>query len=127
MTIAIEKFKNAIGVEDFKSINYEQAESLLCLLTPNTKRRDLGLLCIEKMAEFWKPKDRQHYSRSLGSFDAAYLIADYWLYSPKEEIPSLVKAYKPYINGDLSHDNLVSSIVYVFCIFVDNCSFKCLY
>lgn len=112
MTIAIEKFKNAIGVEDFKSINYEQAESLLCLLTPNTKRRDLGLLCIEKMAEFWKPKDRQHYSRSLGSFDAAYLIADYWLYSPKEEIPSLVKAYKPYINGDLSHDNLVSSIVY---------------
>lgn len=112
MTIAIEKFKNAIGVEDYKYINYEQAESLLCLLTPNTIRRDLGLLCIEKMAEFWKPKDRHHNSRSLGSFDAAYLIADYWLYSPKEEIPSLVKAYKPYINGDLSHDNLVSSIVY---------------
>lgn len=112
MAMVINKFKKAICVEDFKCIDYELAESLLCLLSSNTTRRDLGLLCIEKMAEFWKPKDKHHYSRPLGSFDAAYLVADYWLYSPKEEIPSLVKAYKPYINGDISHDNLVSSIVY---------------
>ena len=112
MTIALEKFKDAISVRDFECINFEQAESLLCLLTSNTTRRELGLLCIEKMAEFWKPKDGHSYLSSLGSFDAAYLIADYWLNAPKKEISSLVKAYKPYINGDLSHDNLVSSIVY---------------
>lgn len=112
MTLALEKFKEAICVENYESINFEQAESLLCLLTSNTTRRDLGLLCVEKMAEFWKPTDWLHHSRPSGSFDAAYLIADYWLYADKEEIASLVKAYKPYINGDLSHDNLVSSIVY---------------
>ena len=108
----INEYKSEIGVEDISSIDKNQAESLLCLLTSRTNRRDLGQICMDKVSEFWKPLVNRRYQQIEGNLYITGLLSDYWLEYSCTDIPLLVSPFKPYINGDLRNDNFISSLVY---------------
>lgn len=112
MDKVFKKYMQTIEVENVETINKEQAESLLCILSSNTTRRELGILCMNKIADYWKPKDTNKYHYTVGNFELAFLISDYWIHAPVEEVALLVKPFKPYINGDMRYDNLISLLVY---------------
>lgn len=112
MSRVLDKYKESISVKDFSEMTMQQAESLLCLLSSKNNVRDNGFLCMQKIAEFWKPEDRRHHSHIKGNFYAAYLIAEYILSAPETEVKELIKPFKPYINAYMNYDNLIAAFVY---------------
>lgn len=113
MDDALNLIKEQIEDKDFYKMSPEQANTLLCLLTSKTKYRDLGKICILKIAELWEPKSYH------GMLDRTYhdsnLVARYVLSAPKEEVESLIEPYSKLIDTEHDYETLLSSIL-VYCV-----------
>ncbi|MCD8288815.1 MAG: sigma 54-interacting transcriptional regulator [Prevotella sp.] len=111
MRETLAKYQQKLQHGDFDTMNSEQALTVLSLLTTTPKNRELGNCCIEKMAALWKPNENNHYRRVRTTHIDAYVVAEYILRSPKDEVKCLISFYVPFIKGDSDYESFLSAFV----------------
>ncbi len=109
MDRALELTKNKLPQGDFPLMDEYQADTVLCLLTYKTEKRELGRLCIEKLSNRWRKKEERfvvdHKSHEADN------IAMYILNSPREEVRLLVAPYVKLIGNDDYDEPLMTSLL----------------
>ena len=110
MENSLEKLRLGLPKEDFALMDENQAGTVLCLLTHETEKRNLGRICIERMSYKWQIKD-DHANFFVQKGHEARQIAMYLLYAPKEEVPSLIAPYVNLVGRDNYDEPLMTSLL----------------
>ena len=109
MEKALVMLRNTLTDGDYTLMDEYQADSVLCLLTYNTDKRDLGKMCVEKLSRRWVKKG-ERYSYESKSHEAQN-VAMYLLFSPVEEVSSLVAPYVPLVGQDDYDEPLMTNLL----------------
>ena len=109
MEEALDIIQTKLPERDLSLMNDNLADTVLCLLTYKTERRDIGLICIEKLSYLWKKKEEgQHF---FYKNHVAECIAMYVLHAPKEEVLQLVAPFVKLVGSDRNEEPLVTSFL----------------
>lgn len=109
MEKALEMLRNTLTDGDYTLMDEYQADSVLCLLTYKTDKRDLGKICVEKLSRRWVKKG-ERYSYESKSHEAQN-VAMYMLFAPIEEVSSLVAPYVPLVGQDDYDEPLMTRLL----------------
>ena len=109
MAKALAKVRKELPENDFTLMDELQADSVLCLLTYATDKRELGRICVEKLSRIWVKKDESY--SFVNKCHKAQNVAMYMLYAPLDEVSSLVAPYVPLIGQDDYDEPLMTSLL----------------
>lgn len=113
MEDALNSIRERIADKDFNKMDADQANAVLCLLTPKTEYRILGKTCILKIAKLWEPKP--HHDMLDRTYQDSGLVARYVLNAPKEEVESLIEPYVNLLDTEHDYETLLTSIL-IYCV-----------
>ncbi len=111
MNETLAKYQQKLPDGDFNAMDSDQAVTVLSLLTVTPKDRRLGNLCIEKISALWRPNEHSHYRHVEATFLDSYIVAEYILRSPANEVRQLIAPFLPYIKGHLDYDSFIPAFV----------------
>jgi hypothetical protein len=96
-----------------ESLNYEDAETVLCLLSVYPVTDDLlhiADVCLERVSHIWDLNDKRKNLYVGHRYSCSYVVARIVLSAPKEEISRLLTYFERYLNTDY-HDTFLMSFV----------------
>lgn len=109
MESSLEKLRSVLPEADYDLMNEEQADAILCLLTHETEKRNLGNMCVEKLSNKWRTKDYNNIFKDKSH--VAEQIAMYMLFAPKEDVPFLIAPYIKLIGRDNYDEPLMTKLL----------------
>ena len=96
-----------------ESLNYEDAETVLCLLSVYPAAAGLqhiADICLERVSHIWDLNDKRKNLYVGQRHSCSYVVARMVLSAPKEEISRLLTYYERFLNTDY-HDTFLMSFV----------------
>ena len=109
MENALSLIQDDIVDRDFNKMNENQATAVLCLLTPNTKMRELVTSCLTKLSNLWEPKP--HHDVLDRTYHDSDLVARFILNAPQEEVKKMITPFARLLDTEHDYETLLSSIL----------------
>ena len=109
MEDALNCIREGIADKDFYKMNTNQANAVLCLITPQTEFRNLLRTCIHMIAQLWEPKP--HHDILDRTYQDSNLVARFVLNAPKQEVAELIAPYTDLMDTEHDYETLLSSIL----------------
>ena len=109
MEDALNCIREGIADKDFNKMNTNQANAVLCLITPQTEFRNLLRTCIHIIAQLWEPKP--HHDILDRTYQDSNLVARFVLNAPKQEVAELIAPYTDLMDTEHDYETLLSSIL----------------
>lgn len=95
------------------SLQYEDAEALLCLLAMYPRNKDIRYIadvCLERVSHIWDLNDKRKNIYFGNRHSGSYVVARIILCAENEEIPRLLAFFTRYLNTDI-HDTFLMSFI----------------
>lgn len=109
-----EYIENKAKSGEIEALLYEDAESLLCLLSvypKSEKLKHIADVSLERVSHIWDLNDKRKNLYIGQRHSSSYMVARILLSASNEEIPRLLTYFTRYLNTDV-HDTLLMSFIY---------------